>query len=58
MISNFHLSSLKGRFPKSYAAYVETGGTDEWKNLCQWIEHKGYDSKYYAVALNKIENSL
>lgn len=58
MIDDFNLRSLERRFPKSYLEYMEKGGTKNWKRLCEWIESKGFDSRYYSIALKKIENGL
>ena len=59
MTDKFHLRSLIKRFPKSWALYKnEVGISDSLKDLNQWIESKGYDSRYYSISLKKIENGL
>lgn len=49
---------MKKRFPKAFLKYKEEGGDNNWKKLCEWIESKGYDSRYYSISLKKIENGL
>ena len=59
MTDKFHLRSLIKRVPKSWALYKnEVGISDSLKDLNQWIESKGYDSRYYSISLKKIENGL
>lgn len=54
----FDVESIKKRFPKSSELYKKEVGKRGWKHLDKWIESKGYDNRYYSIALSKIEKTL
>jgi hypothetical protein len=58
MISDFHITSLQKRFPKAFILFKEENGGNDWKDLCNWIESKGYDSRYYGISMKKIDNEI
>lgn len=57
-MTEFDRYSIKKRFPKASELYKKEVGKRGWKHLDKWIESKGYDSRYYSIALSKIEKDL
>jgi len=55
MISDFHQKSIEKRFPKAWEEFKKTGVELTFINLKEFYTNKGETSKYYAIALSKIE---